>query len=496
VKLAGRYRLDERIGVGGMGEVWRATDEVLGRLVAVKLMLADLAHDPEFHRRFHREARAMASVSHRHVAAVHDFGVDRAGAFLVMEFVPGEPLARTLARQGRLGPATTTRLVAEVADALHAVHGQGIVHRDVKPANLMVRPDGAVVLTDFGIVRDAAASAMTQSGAVLGTPSYLAPEQVLGQPATPRSDIYALGVVAYECLAGRRPFQGDNPYAVANQRLQERPPPLTGDPGVVAVVERALATHPAQRWPDAATFAAAARQAGAALPPDAEARTLRPPAAPAPSAPAGRADPYGRPEPAPAPDRGRNGRTDRPGGRRRARLVLAVVGLLALAGAAAWLVQRLDTGGGTGDPAAGGPTGGPGGGARPGSPPSGFVACDGLYCPAQPQCWGGLVFTSGRLARPRSLDCGEPHSWETFAVAPLEPAAAALRTDELMDQRPEVAEACSATVMTARSVDPEATRGWRQQPMPVPTGPDTWLVYCLAAPQSGELTGPRFTAGG
>ena len=187
-----------------------------------------LASDPEFVRRFLAEARAMASVNHPGVVSIHDYGQDAAGAYLVMEYVESEPLSRVLGRVGRLHAGAAMHVVAQAAQALQAVHDKGIVHRDVKPANLLVRPDGAVAITDFGVALGGG-TALTSSGALLGTPSYLSPEQVLGQPATPRSDIYALGIVAYECLTGRRPFDAESPYAVAIKRLHEPPPPMDDD---------------------------------------------------------------------------------------------------------------------------------------------------------------------------------------------------------------------------------------------------------------------------
>src|SRR5690349_3176640 len=263
LRLAERYRLDARLGAGGMGEVWRAVDEVLGRVVAVKAMLPEVADQPDFAKRFLIEAKAMASVNHPAVASIHDYGRGAGITFLVMEFIDGESLSQVLARAGRLDPATTMRLVAQAADGLRAVHERGIVHRDIKPANLLLRRDGSLLITDFGISRTHDGTQLTASGAVLGTPTYLSPEQVLGRPATGLSDVYSLGLAAYECLAGRRPFEGDNPYAIALQRLQTTPPPLGADiPAPVrAVIERALAGDPAARWSSAAELAYAARTA-------------------------------------------------------------------------------------------------------------------------------------------------------------------------------------------------------------------------------------------
>jgi eukaryotic-like serine/threonine-protein kinase len=269
IQLAGRYRLAERIGSGGMGEVWRGTDEVLDRTVAIKLMLPALLDQPGFAERFRAEARTMANLNHPGVVDVYDYHSDDATtAFLVMEYVAGDPLSRTLQEVGRLTPARTMDLVAQAADALQAAHDQGIVHRDVKPGNLLVRPNGTLVLTDFGIARSEAATQLTATGMVLGTASYISPEQATGQPTTPASDVYALGVVAYECLAGHRPFTGDNPLDLALKHKQEPPPLLPADvpPPVRDLVMKALAKDPAGRWPSAADLATAARQAAAGAP--------------------------------------------------------------------------------------------------------------------------------------------------------------------------------------------------------------------------------------
>jgi serine/threonine protein kinase len=268
-QLGGRYRLDERIGGGGMGEVWRGTDEVLGRTVAVKIMLPALLDEPGFAERFLTEARIMARLKHPGVVNVYDFSSDpsTSTAFLVMEYVDGDPLSRTLGRVGRLTAARTMALIAQAADALEAAHSSGIVHRDVKPGNLMVRANGTLVLTDFGISRSELASQLTGTGTVLGTASYISPEQAAGQVATAASDIYALGVVAYQCLAGRRPFEGENPLEIAMKHVREPPPPLPADipPAVREIVMRTLAKDPANRWPSAAALSAVARQAAATL---------------------------------------------------------------------------------------------------------------------------------------------------------------------------------------------------------------------------------------
>ena len=280
VRLSNRYRLDERIASGGMGDVWRGTDEVLGRTIAIKVLLPALMEEPGFAERFRGEARTMATINHPGVVDVYDYGSDQSVTYLVMEYVEGEALSRTLAKVGRLTPARTMALVAQAADALQAAHDKGVVHRDVKPGNLLVRPNGTLVLTDFGIARSAMVGQLTAVGSVLGTASYISPEQAAGSPATPASDVYSLGVVAYQCLAGHRPFDGETPVEIAMKHVREVPRPLPADvpPVVRQVVERAMAKDPAARWPSASALAAAARRAAAAV--AAGPAGARPPAAP------------------------------------------------------------------------------------------------------------------------------------------------------------------------------------------------------------------------
>ena len=259
VTLADRYRLEELIAVGGMGEVWRASDTVLGRVVAVKCLKPEYVGDPEFSERFRAEARHAAGLSHPGIASVYDYGEqtepDRA-AWLVMELVDGEPLSTLLHRTGRLEPERALDVVGQAAMALQAAHAAGVVHRDVKPGNLLVRPDGVVKVTDFGIARATDAVPLTRTGTVVGTAYYLSPEQASGGAITPASDVYSLGVVAYECLAGRRPFPGDNAIAVANAHVREVPPPLPeAIPAAVReLVFRAMEKDPARRPSDAGEF--------------------------------------------------------------------------------------------------------------------------------------------------------------------------------------------------------------------------------------------------
>jgi eukaryotic-like serine/threonine-protein kinase len=265
--LSGRYRLDQRIAGGGMGDVWQGTDEVLGRTVAVKIMLPSLMEEAGFVERFRAEARTMATINHSGVVRIYDFGNDDKVAYLIMEYVEGEALSRTLNRVGRLTPARTMSLIAQAADALHAAHEKGIVHRDVKPGNLLVRPNGTLVLTDFGIARSAAAAQLTVAGAVLGTASYLAPEQASGSVASAASDVYSLGVVAYQCLTGHRPYEGDTPLEIAMKHVTGTPRAMPSDIPLVVrqLVQRAMSKEPGARWTSAQDFAAASRRAAAAL---------------------------------------------------------------------------------------------------------------------------------------------------------------------------------------------------------------------------------------
>jgi serine/threonine protein kinase len=261
--LAERYRLEQRVGSGGMGEVWRAFDGVLGRTVAVKCLLGGRPEEQIFVDQFRAEARIMATISHPGVVEVHDFGDDpAAGVYLVMKYIDGESLAQTLTRVGRLSAGATMRLVAEVAEALHVAHENGVTHRDIKPGNLLLRPDGSALVTDFGIARSEGMTGHTATGSLVGTAGYIAPERALGRVATPASDIYGLGIVAYRCLAGHLPFAGQSVVEIAMSHVNDEAPPLPPDvpPSVREIVERAMAKDPALRWPSGAALAAAARQ--------------------------------------------------------------------------------------------------------------------------------------------------------------------------------------------------------------------------------------------
>jgi len=273
---ARRYLLESRIATGGMGEVWRARDTTLGRTVAVKVLKREFADDPSFRSRFETEARHAASLHHPGIAAVYDFGeaqsVDGSGVprpYLVMELVEGQPLSALLRPGSPMDPGAAAALMAQAADAIAAAHAAGIVHRDVKPANLLVTPDRQVKVTDFGIARAADSVSLTQTGQVMGTPQYLSPEQARGSTATEASDVYSLGVVAYECLAGRRPFDAGSPVATALAHLNQEPPalPASVPAPLAAVVMRALAKDPAERYAGAGALAAALRDpAGSGAP--------------------------------------------------------------------------------------------------------------------------------------------------------------------------------------------------------------------------------------
>jgi eukaryotic-like serine/threonine-protein kinase len=266
--LADRYEIVAPIAVGGMGEVWRARDRVLDRIVAAKVLRSEYMSDPSFLARFRNEARHTAALTHPNIASVYDYGetLDDSGtqqlAFLVMEFVEGHPLVTILHDEHRLPPDWTLHVLGQSADGLSAAHRAGVVHRDIKPGNLIVRPDGVVKLTDFGIAQARDAAPLTRTGMVVGTAQYLSPEQAQGLEVTAASDVYSLGVVAYECLSGERPFDGASQVAIALAHINRPPPPLPADvpPAVRLLVERALAKDPADRFPDGGAFAEAIRR--------------------------------------------------------------------------------------------------------------------------------------------------------------------------------------------------------------------------------------------
>jgi eukaryotic-like serine/threonine-protein kinase len=249
--------MQERIASGGMSDVWRALDDVLQRDVAVKVMRADPDNEEIFAQRFRDEALHSAALMHTNITTVFDYGEDDHLTYLVMELVPGLPLSAIIREQGPLEPDSVRSIVGQAALALGVAHEARVVHRDVKPANILVRPDGVVKLTDFGIARAIDAIGHTRVGEMLGTPNYISPEQALGEQATGASDLYALGVVAHEMLNGQRPFDRGTPIATAMSHVNEPPPPLPGHVPLElrAVVEALLEKQPGDRPANARSVA-------------------------------------------------------------------------------------------------------------------------------------------------------------------------------------------------------------------------------------------------
>ena len=262
--LGNRYELLLVLASGGMGRVWRARDTLLERPVAVKVLRSEFTGDATFRARFRAEAQHTAALHHPNIASVFDYGElvedGEQLAYLVMELVEGEALSTLLEREGRLDAARTLDIVRQTSAALAVAHAAGVVHRDVKPGNVLMRTDGVVKITDFGIAWSASSVPLTGTGQVVGTAHYLSPEQAAGGKATAASDVYALGTVAYECLAGRRAFEGENSVQIALKQLREEPLPLPADvPAAMRdLVQRAMTKSPEARFPDGAALRAAA----------------------------------------------------------------------------------------------------------------------------------------------------------------------------------------------------------------------------------------------
>jgi serine/threonine protein kinase len=288
------YKILDRIGAGGMGEVYRARDTRLGRTVAIKVLPADVSGDPERRDRFLREARASAALSHPNIAALYEIGEDQGHLFLALEYVPGEPLSAVIG--GRpMNPRRAINLAVHIADALADAHAAGIVHRDIKPANIIVTPKGNAKILDFGLATwtaggaerehaaEVATVAATGTGTTVATIAYMSPEQALGERVDERTDIFSLGIVTFEMLTGRLPFTGATPTAVALQIVQAPAPPPTSfsrslAPEVDAVIGKALGKRLDERYESAATLAAELRSLAAILDTRAEARAAAPPA--------------------------------------------------------------------------------------------------------------------------------------------------------------------------------------------------------------------------
>jgi eukaryotic-like serine/threonine-protein kinase len=271
--------LVRRIAVGGMGEVWEAGDTLLHRRVAVKILKEEFRSASTFLARFRAEARHAGQLSHPGIATVYDYGETSELAFLVMELVDGHPLSELMVRQPALSATTKLSILSQASEALHAAHRAGVVHRDVKPSNLMVRHDGTVKVTDFGIARARTSAPLTEHGQMIGTPAYVSPEQAVGDQVTGASDVYSLGVVAYEMFAGSPPFERDTPLALTLAHVNDPPPPLpdTVPRHVAELIESMLAKDPSLRPPSAAHVAERMRREMAAIP-SARTAVLRPPA--------------------------------------------------------------------------------------------------------------------------------------------------------------------------------------------------------------------------
>ncbi len=239
----GAYRLEAPLGQGGMGIVFRAVREPDGLVVALKVLRPELDHDEVFRHRFVHEARAAGEVQHRHLVPIVDAGEADGRSYLAVAFVDGRTLEETLGRDGPLPIDAVVRLVRHVGSGLDALHASGIVHRDVKPSNVLIDERGSAMLTDFGLAKGRAYTVLTRPGQVIGTLDYLAPELIRGQPATPATDIYALGCVGFECVAGRPPFGDKGPFQVGLAHLEEPPPnPCAGRPELSARVSAAILT--------------------------------------------------------------------------------------------------------------------------------------------------------------------------------------------------------------------------------------------------------------
>jgi serine/threonine-protein kinase len=259
--LNDRYRLDEQIGSGGMSTVYRAYDPTLERWVAIKLMHRDISEDPAQLERFRREARAVARLNHPHVVTVIDFGEDDGTPYIVLEFVEGETLKQRIRRSGRLPVAEAVAYAIEIGRALQAAHAERLVHRDVKPQNVLIDAEGRAKVTDFGIARSLETSGLTATGRVLGTTDYVAPEQALGKEVGEQSDVYSLGIVLYEMLVGEPPFKADTQVAVAMKHVKEPMPDVQKtrpevSSALAAVLDNATAKETANRYATAADMVA------------------------------------------------------------------------------------------------------------------------------------------------------------------------------------------------------------------------------------------------
>ncbi|MCB0954254.1 MAG: Stk1 family PASTA domain-containing Ser/Thr kinase, partial [Microthrixaceae bacterium] len=275
--LGDRYEIHQRLARGGMAQVYLARDRSLDRPVAIKELVPEFATDPSFVERFRREAQAAANLAHPNIVGVYDWGTQDGTYFIVMEYIDGPSLSQVIRRDGPLHPRRAMELASEVAGALGFAHSRGVVHRDVKPGNVLLTGSGQSKVTDFGIARALSSpdEDLTQAGSVMGTATYFSPEQAQGQPVDPRSDLYSLGVVLYEMVTGRAPFTGDSPLAIAYKHVQDQPaPPSSIIPdlpvGVDAIVMKLLSKRPDDRYASAEDLRADIRRFLAGEPTNAE----------------------------------------------------------------------------------------------------------------------------------------------------------------------------------------------------------------------------------
>ncbi len=306
VVLNGRYELHRRVGRGGMAEVYLARDRLLDRLVAIKILFPEFATDPSFVARFRREAQAAANLNHPNIVGVYDWGKERGTYYIVMEFVDGRSVSDIIRNDGPIEPKRAAGIAAEVAAALGFAHRKGVVHRDVKPGNVLITSTGEIKVADFGIARAMTSKGeedLTQTGSVMGTATYFSPEQAQGKTVDARTDLYSLGVVLYEMVSGKPPFNGDSPVAIAYKHVQEPVPSLAERvPGIPrdyeAITRKALSKDPDDRYADGTAMRADLLRFRDGLP---LATTSPGPARPPAAAPAPAAVPAPAPVPSPAP---------------------------------------------------------------------------------------------------------------------------------------------------------------------------------------------------
>lgn len=467
------------LGRGGFGTVYRAWQVSVGRAVALKVDSRVLVDDRD-RRRFMREASTAGRLSgHAHIVAVYDAGLTPDGRpYLVMELCPGGSLADRVNRAGPLQPEEVRRIGVGIADALASAHAAGVLHRDVKPGNILIDAYGTAKLADFGLaaVLDASGDSSPTRDAL--TPAYASPEAFALSPPTPQGDVYALGATLYALLAGRPPRAPAWPPGSMEELMAALRAPVPPVAGVSAALHAVLVGALEAERDDRTPSAAALRDALSAVEVS---------GSPAPARVAG---------PARSPSTARG----------RVALVAALAAILVLAGAGI-LAREAPPGrpvGGDASPAvplvASTPSASTPGASAALAAPAGFAGCEdpagGAFCPTLPACWGGLVVVGGMQATARPMACDEPHYWETYAAGRLPDDAVGLPLDQLA-ARSEVARVCSQEVMLARTLEGADATGWRREVLPQQLrGQDDWLFHCVAgAAEGGELTDAAFRSG-